>query len=79
MTSLPSFGQILHTGQVLIPVGSRAFSINVMSGSATVAGVGYIAGQTVNWTAADSRLYLGGSVAVGATGVNNRTAVFWTT
>lgn len=79
MTSIPNFSSILGTGQVIIPVGVRAFDVAVMSGQATVGGAVYVAPYGVDWTAADSKLYLGGTIAVGTTGVNNRTAVFWTT
>lgn len=79
MLSTPTFSTLLGTGQVIIPVGARAFNVSVMSGQATVGGTVYVAPYGVDWTAADSKLYLGGTIAVGTTGVNNRTAVFWTT
>jgi len=77
--ALATFSQVLHTGQVLIPIGAHAFSVNVQSGQATIAGVVYVASQTIAWTAADNKLVLGSSIPVGATGVGNRTAVMYTT
>lgn len=79
MISTPNFSSILGTGQAIIPVGARAFDVTVMSGQATVGGAVYVAPFGINWAAADSKLYLGGSIAVGTTGVGNRVGVFWTT
>lgn len=79
MPSIPTFQQITHTGQITIPVGVHAFGVNVISGQAVVNGVVYPAGESIAWTAADSRLILGGAISVGATGLGNRTAVYWTT
>lgn len=79
MFSIPTFQQITHTGSITIPVGAHAFGINVMSGQAVVNGVVYPAGENIAWTAADSRLILGRTISVGATGIGNRTAVYWTT
>jgi hypothetical protein len=65
------------TGQVIIPIGARAFDINVVSGSAVVNGALYLAGSTIRWTAPGDKTILGGSIAVGCSGAANKTTVFY--
>jgi hypothetical protein len=79
MTVTPNILTILGTGQVIIPPGSRAFSVSVVSGTATI-GAGTVLFPGTIWptyTAADAKLVLGTSIAVGATGVGGRTNVFY--
>ncbi len=69
----PTFGTIL-TGQVIIPGGTKAFTINVISGSA-YAGTTLLNAGTI-WTVGlgDSKLIMSpeGAFALGATGVGTR-------
>jgi len=77
MYSYPTFTGFYHTGQVIIPVGVRSFGITIVSGGATLNNVSYAQGAVQNWQSSDSKVLLGSSVAVGATGVGNRVTVFY--
>ncbi len=77
MEVTPITSSITHTGQVIVPAGTRAFQINVISGWATVGGTVYPAGTQIDYTSADSKAILGVPLAVGATGVGYRSAVFY--
>lgn len=77
MLSTPYFASY-NTGQTIIPVGTRAFHIEVVSGSAYFNGGLMLAGQELNWYAADAKLYLGAPISIGTTGIGSRVSVFYT-
>ncbi len=65
--------------QVIIPVGTRAFQINCISGVAYVGGALLLAGDSLSWTAPDAKVLLGSTLAAGTTGAVNKLNVFYTT
>lgn len=75
----PTFtGIFQNTGSVIIPAGTRAFNINVVSGFAYVNDALYVAGSVIPYSAADSKCLLGSPIVVGVTGFGpNRTTVFY--
>lgn len=80
MQAVPTFTQILGTGQVLIPAGTRAFSINVLSGQATINAIVCPAPYAITIMMPDSKVILDQGVppiAVGATGVGNKIVAYW--
>lgn len=82
MFSNPSFS-VITGSQVIIPVGARGFTIDVMSGIGYVNTTPVMAGDTFSWTAPDSKNLLGQPIVVGATGSTGtysaRVTVFYTT
>lgn len=66
-------------GQVIIPVGARAFQIDCLSGIAYVGGALMLAGGSLSWAAPDEKVILGATLAAGTTGAVNRLNVFYTT
>jgi hypothetical protein len=78
MFSNPVFASFTGS-QVIVPVGTRAFSFNVVSGTAFVNGSLYVAGQALSWAAPDSKVILGQPIAIGTTGSLNRVTVFYST
>lgn len=76
MFTTPSFSSFTGS-QVIIPVGTRAFDISVVSGSAYIGGRLYLAGARVTWTSPDAKVILGDSFAVGTTGSANYVTAFW--
>lgn len=67
----PTFGTIT-SGQVIIPVGTQSFSINVVSGSAYANGTLLNTSTVWNMGLGDSKLLLGSPIALGSTGVGSR-------
>ena len=76
MLATPIFSTII-TGQTIIPVGTRTFSINVISGSAVANDVLLNQGTVWSYQAADSKVLLGSSIAVGTTGFSNRVTILY--
>ncbi len=79
MFSTPVFTGFSHTGQAIIPIGVRNFSINVLSGSATINTVVCPAPYALTIGLPDSKNLLNASIAVGASGAGNRIVVYWNT
>ena len=77
--SLPTFYST-SSGQTTIPIGARAFSIQVVSGSAYANGTLLLASSNpLTWGSPDSKILLGTpGVTVGTTGAANRVVVFHT-
>ncbi len=79
MFSIPTFTGLLHTGQLVIPPGVRNFSINVLSGSATINSVNCPAPYSLTIGLPDSKNIIAPNygIVVGCTGVGNKTVVYW--
>ena len=74
----PTFATIDGTGTITIPVGVRAFHINVVSGqSTTINGIPVQVGTIWPYTAADAKCILDTAITVFASGVSQRTTVFY--
>ena len=77
MFSSPTFSAFTNTGVLTVPVGARAFSINILSGQATVNAIVVPQGWTQSWYSPDAKVILGASISVGATGLGNRATLFY--
>ena len=77
MADVTTYFSSFTGSQVIIPVGTRAFSVAVVSGSAYIGGALYLGGQSVSWNSVDSKVLLGATIAVGGTGSANRVTVFY--
>ncbi len=75
----PYFINLLNTGQVSIPVGTKSFTIQCISGSVNVGPSGglLVAPSVISMNMPDSKFILGQAINVNCTGVGNRTMVFW--
>lgn len=77
----PIFTGIMNSGFVTIPVGSRSFTINVISGSATVATANgqtlLLAGNVFSMGMPDSKTVLSAPISLWASGVPNKTVVYF--
>ncbi len=79
LTARPFFTGFSQSGApVTIPVGTRAFQVNVLSGSCYVGSAVYYAGQQVSLSLPDSKNLLGYSIPVSISGAGvNAVNVFW--
>ncbi len=79
MYSIPVFTGFSHTGQLTIPPGTRNFSINVLSGQATINSTVCPAPYALTVGMPDSKniLSINAGITVGATGVGNRVVVYY--
>ena len=66
-----------QSGVVTIPVGSRAWGINVISGAAYVNGFPCAAGYSMSVSLPDSKDLLGTAIVVSGTWNTGTTNVFW--
>ena len=79
MYSFPTFTGIVNTGQLTIPVGTRSFTINCVSGSVLVNGTTLLlAGNVISADMPDSKNILGAPIVLGISGMGNKTVVFYT-
>ncbi len=76
---VPTFVSLLNTGQTFIPVGTRSFTINVISGSVNLGTTGtvLVAPAVISMNMPDSKLVLGQGFAVTCSGAGNKAIVFW--
>lgn len=71
------FAAIIGTGVITVPPGTRAFTINALSGIGYINTVEVRAGTIWSYNSADSKCLTASGINVGATGVNNNISVFY--
>ena len=77
----PQFSGLINSGQIVIPVGTRSFTINCVSGSVNVTtSIGVtqlLAGNVFSMGMPDSKTVLSAPIVLGISGMANKTVVYF--
>ncbi len=77
-TARPVFATLTQTGIFNIPVGTRCFTVSVVSGSGYLGNAVYPAGQQISMSLPDSKNLLGSPIPVSISGAGvNSLNVFY--
>lgn len=77
MSSTPFVTGFINSGQIVIPIGVRGFTVDVISGGCFINTTFFISPQKLTMVMPDSKEIMNAPIVVGQSGVGNKVTVFW--